>query len=70
MLEISVLVAPFEPAHALLGGSVGKAIWYRVAVGLLLESIITDCMGCIHGFFDIADIQKISILNGAGPDTG
>ena len=70
MLEIPVLVAPFEPAHALLGGSVGKAIWHRVAVSLLLESVVTDCMGRIHGFFDIADIQKVSVLNGAGPDTG
>ena len=56
MLEIPVLVAPFEPAHALFRSSVGKAIWHRVAVGLLLESVVPDGMGCIHGFFDIADI--------------
>ena len=68
MLQISVLVAPFEPAHALFRSPVGKAIWPRVAVGLLLESVVTDGMGCIHGFFDITDIQKVSVLNGAGPD--
>ena len=66
---LDVLVAPFEPAHALLRSPVGKAIWHRVAVCLLLKSVVTDCMSCIHGFLDITDIQKVSVLNGAGPDT-
>jgi len=56
VFKIAVLVTTFEPTHTLLRTSVCKAIRHRIAIGLLLQGVVSDCMGCIKCLLNITNI--------------
>ena len=62
MFRIARLEAAIEPLHALLGGTVGETVGNDAARGLLLQAVIANSGGGIHGFFDVTHFRQALLL--------
>src|ERR1700730_1525008 len=60
-----------EPAHALLGGTVGECVGNDVALRLPLQAVVADRCGGFQRGFDVALLDQLPALLGTvGPDPG
>src|SRR5262245_291685 len=60
-----------EPAHALLGGTVGERVGNDVALRLPLQPVVADRRGGLERGFDVAGLDELpALLRAVGPDAG
>ena len=70
-LEVAALDAAAEPAHALLGATVGESFRDDVALGAFLQRVVADLRRGVQAFFDVALFEDFVFAIGkAGPDAG
>ena len=66
---VTAVEAGLEPAHALLGRTVGERVRHHLATGLLLQAVITNGVGRVQRFLDIPGLQPfVSALAVLSPD--
>src|SRR5690606_19799294 len=70
VLEPAVAQAVGEPGHALLGRTVVEAFRNDVALGALLQRVITDLVGGIQRLLDVALLQQALLRGVMRPDAG
>jgi hypothetical protein len=59
LADLALGESGFEPAHPLRRRTVGKRVRHHTALTLLLQAVITDGVGGVQGFFDIARFQPV-----------
>src|SRR5689334_18855297 len=55
--DLAAFQSALEPAHPLRRGAVGKGIGHDIALGLLLQRVVTDRGGGIERGFHVAAFQ-------------
>ena len=57
--DAAVLQAVVKPAHPLRAAAVGKAVGHHTALALLLQRVVANFGGGVHGGFDVAVFQNL-----------